>query len=193
MGAKGEKKKELILNTARDLFIKYGFRNVTMKDIVEKCEISRGGLYLYFQSTSEIFEEILKDEPYFTCRNLRKIAKKDSSISEILGSYLEEQKREILTLYDLKYAKYEYYMSGASKGSENILRIRFDEEADALSDLIKEGIDRGEFVNDDSMIAAKNILYVCEGLKIASLTSVVSEETVNEQLSYMWGGLLPYK
>ncbi len=74
MGAKGEKKKELILNTAKDLFIKNGFKDVTMKDIVEECEISRGGLYLYFQSTAEFFEEILRAEPYFACKNLRRIA-----------------------------------------------------------------------------------------------------------------------
>ena len=191
MGAKGEKKKELILNTARFLFAEKGFKNVTMKDIVEACDISRGGLYLYFQSTSEIFEDILKNEACFTCRNLRKIATEDQTISDILGSYLEEQKREILEKDGLTFAKYEYYTSAGKENADNLLKKRFEEEADSLSMLIKEGIEKGEFVNDDSNIAARNILYVCEGLKLAALTMEVSEETVNEQLSYMWGGLLP--
>ena len=30
-----------------------------MKDIVEACDISRGGLYLYFENTSQIFMEVL--------------------------------------------------------------------------------------------------------------------------------------
>ncbi len=191
MGAKGEKKKELILNTSRELFSRYGFKGVTMKDIVEACGISRGGLYLYFQSTAEIFEEILKNEPYFACRNLRKIADKDSSISDILGMYLEEQKREILNPDNISFAKYEYYMSERLFVKQNFLKERFDDEVRDLSKLIEEGKQNGEFVNDDSLIAAKNILYVCEGLKLAALTTGITEETVNEQLSYMWGGLLP--
>ncbi|WP_442950377.1 helix-turn-helix domain-containing protein [Paenibacillus sp. DMB20] len=33
-----------------------------MKDIVEECGISRGGLYKYFGSTREIFEELLSGQ-----------------------------------------------------------------------------------------------------------------------------------
>ena len=39
-----------------------GYKQVTMKDIVDACGISRGGLYLYFQNTGEVFEEVLKLE-----------------------------------------------------------------------------------------------------------------------------------
>ena len=46
MGAKSEQKKAYILEVAKEVFIEKGFRTVTMKDIVEACEISRGGLYL---------------------------------------------------------------------------------------------------------------------------------------------------
>ena len=52
MSEKSEQKKKLILETARKVFVEKGYKLVTMKDIVEACEISRGGLYLYFQSTS---------------------------------------------------------------------------------------------------------------------------------------------
>ena len=62
MGEKSEQKREYILKKAREVFAKKGFRDVTMKDIVEACEISRGGLYLYFGSTEEIFKEILKQD-----------------------------------------------------------------------------------------------------------------------------------
>ena len=33
-----------------------------MKDIVEACGISRGGLYLYFANTKELFEALLEEE-----------------------------------------------------------------------------------------------------------------------------------
>ena len=57
MSEKSVQKKKYIIETARNVFMEKGFKAVTMKDIVEACEISRGGLYLYFQNTGELFEE----------------------------------------------------------------------------------------------------------------------------------------
>ena len=51
MGEKSVQKKQYILETARKVFATKGYKDVTMKDIVEACEISRGGLYLYFENT----------------------------------------------------------------------------------------------------------------------------------------------
>ena len=39
-----------------------------MKDIVEACEISRGGLYLYFGSTAEIFLEVCGSPAVFAVK-----------------------------------------------------------------------------------------------------------------------------
>jgi len=60
MGEKSLQKKQFILETARNVFMDKGYKEVTMKDIVDACGISRGGLYLYFDSTKEIFLEVLK-------------------------------------------------------------------------------------------------------------------------------------
>ena len=40
MGRIAEKKKELILERAKKVFLEKGFANVTMKDIIEACGIS---------------------------------------------------------------------------------------------------------------------------------------------------------
>ena len=55
MGEKSLQKKKYILETARKVFMEKGYKKVTMKDIVEACDISRGGLYLYFEITSQLF------------------------------------------------------------------------------------------------------------------------------------------
>ena len=62
MGEKSVQKKRYIVEKARDVFMEKGFKKVTMQDIVEACNISRGGLYLYFESTSQIFMEVLRME-----------------------------------------------------------------------------------------------------------------------------------
>ncbi|REF28010.1 TetR family transcriptional regulator [Xenorhabdus cabanillasii] len=52
---KAQKKHQYILEQAYKVFIKKGYSQVTMTDIITECEISRGGVYRYFQSTKDIF------------------------------------------------------------------------------------------------------------------------------------------
>ena len=60
MGEKSVHKRALIVEAARRVFVEKGFRAVTMKDIVDACGISRGGLYLYFNNTAEVFQAVLE-------------------------------------------------------------------------------------------------------------------------------------
>ena len=59
MGDKSAQKKKFIVETARQVFKKKGFKEVTMKDIVEACDISRGGLYLYFKIPKKFLRRCL--------------------------------------------------------------------------------------------------------------------------------------
>ena len=60
MSTKGEKTKEFILDTSYGLFAEKGFKQVTMKDVCDATDMSRGGLYSHFSSTSQIFEALLE-------------------------------------------------------------------------------------------------------------------------------------
>ena len=62
MSEKTEQKRQLILDSARNVFAAKGYKAVTMKDIVEASNISRGGLYLYFSSVEEAFLAVLDME-----------------------------------------------------------------------------------------------------------------------------------
>ena len=66
MAKKSLEKRNLILERAEQVFSKKGFSAVTMKDIIDACNISRGGIYLYFNSTDEIFMEVIKSH-HQTC------------------------------------------------------------------------------------------------------------------------------
>ena len=59
MGNKGNRTKELICAEAYKLFAEKGFKDVTMKDICERTGLSRGGLYRHYDSTEQIFLEII--------------------------------------------------------------------------------------------------------------------------------------
>ena len=191
MGEKSVQKKKYILETAHKVFVEKGFRNVTMKDVVDACEISRGGLYLYFSSTEEIFLELIRMESQETDDVFAGSISAVASAAEILAVFLKEQKREILRAKKtLSVATYEYFFANNVSRKDNFLKKQFDEAVILLEKLINTGIENGEFYEVDARIAAKNIMYVLEGLKIASLTMGVSGETIDKELLILVQGLV---
>ena len=56
--------------------------------------------------------------------------------------------------------------------------------------LIEAGMENGEFYCEDAKGAARNIMYVLEGLKIASQTRGITEETVDREILYIMQGLI---
>lgn len=95
MGEKSLQKKQYILETARKVFVEKGYKNVTMKDIVEACNISRGGLYLYFSSTEELLLAVLQQEAEEIDDIFTETIAEEDSAADILTLFLKEQKKEL--------------------------------------------------------------------------------------------------
>lgn len=190
MGDKSEQKRNFILETARKVFIEKGFKNVTMKDIVEACEISRGGLYLYFGSTAEIFLEVLKLEASEADDVFSNHIPEDATAADILALFLKEQKRELLRKKNnLTMATYEFYFAQEIPRKDNILKKQFDSAVKIIQKLIEAGVESGEFYCEDSLGTARNIMFVLEGLKISSQTIGITQEAVDRELLYILKGL----
>ena len=51
--------KEDILITARELFNEYGYKNISMRDIAKKLNISVGNLTYYFKKKEDLIEEVV--------------------------------------------------------------------------------------------------------------------------------------
>jgi len=51
-------KREKVLTAALDVFLRYGYKRVTMNDIATAAGISRPALYLVFESKEEIFKGV---------------------------------------------------------------------------------------------------------------------------------------
>ena len=96
MGERSLQKKQFILEKAKEVFVEKGFRSVTMKDIVDACEISRGGLYLYYGDTEQIFLEVLAADSEKTEDVFEENVGEDATAAEILAVFLKEQKKNLI-------------------------------------------------------------------------------------------------
>lgn len=191
MSDKSVQKKKYIVETARGIFMEKGYKEVTMKDIVEACQISRGGLYLYFSSTRELFEEVLRMEQEDTDDVFSQSITEEATPADILALFFKEQKRELLNKKpSLGKAVYEYFFANRIPARENLLKKQFDAAVYVLEGLITAGIESEEFYCADPRGYARNIMYVLEGLKIAAHTRGVSEAAVDREIMFVMQGLL---
>ena len=195
MGEKSSRKRQMIIERARGVFAKKGYKAVTMKDIVEACEISRGGLYLYFSSTKEIFEAVLAaenaeedDEDQALTRAIRK----DSSASDMLAIFIKAQKKEVFRKRNnLTVASYEYFSEITGTGSrEGDLKSRFDTAVMILERLINDGVESGEFICYEPAGWARNLMYVIEGMKVSTHTMGVTEAMFDREMLYVLSNLV---
>ena len=60
MPAKGQKRKQQIIDTAKEMFIKNGFQSTHIGQVCEKLNIARGTVYQYFGNKREILYAVLE-------------------------------------------------------------------------------------------------------------------------------------
>ena len=186
MGEKSVQKKQYIIETAKKVFMEKGYKNVTMKDIVEACDISRGGLYLYFESTAAIFEEVLKMESEEQDDVFEGNVTQETPVTDILLMFLKEQKKELLLhKNDLAIAEYEFYFENYKNKElrEAYPKKKFDQAVETLTSLVEEGIRDGEFYEVDAQWVARHIMFLIEGMKVSSQTMGITEEMVDREFA----------
>ncbi len=190
MGEKSANKRLMILEKARDIFSKQGYSRTTMNDVVSACEISRGGVYLYFDNIKDLFEAVMNYE-YDNQEDLSEKIPEDASFADVLALIVKEKKKEILgKKNNLSTAIYEYYFENKIAGKKNLLKNDFDSTLYVLEQVVQGGIDAGEFYDIDAHRAASNLMYVFEGLKISARTRSISESVVDEEIMYVMQGII---
>lgn len=188
MSEKSIQKKQYIVEKARKVFCERGFKDVTMKDIVESCEISRGGLYLYFKDTREVFEAVLAAEQEDAMEVLKN--KNQESPADVLLSFLELKKEEILKKKDnLSVAVFEYQFAQRAAKKEASIKKQYQDQVKALENLIQDGIRKKWMVCDNAQAAARNIVYAMEGLRVNACICGVQADVVDQEINCLMGSV----
>lgn len=186
MSEKTDQKRQLIVESAAGIFSEKGYKTVTMKDIVEASDISRGGLYLYFSCVEDVFLAVLDMKEKAAEEEFSPDALANASGGEILLWFLKTQKKEILKKKDsLLMAKYEYAFSCKEKRQTAFLKKEMDKAVLVLQNILERGTENGEFACFDPKNEAKDMMYAIEGMKLMSLTTGISEKRVDSEFLHM--------
>lgn len=191
MGKKGEETKQLIREKACFLFSQKGFKDVTMKDICMETGLSRGGLYRHYDSTQQIFMEILN---YFMNEQDNQIFEKIKQgypAHEILDEILERYKKEMLdSSGSLSIAILEFYSENQPSDNDNVLFEQYLYSKDMWSYFISYGVNRGEFNNVNSEEIIDLIIFSYQGVRMFSTIMPIDEQIPNRIINHIKKALL---
>ena len=177
MGKKGEDTKKLIRERAAYLFAQKGFKNVTMKDICAATDLSRGGLYRHYDSTRQIFLEIIEALMGAQDNELTEKMNAGLPASQILNEILERYRKEMLdNAASLSVAIYEFFSENYSNGQDNLLLKQYQYSVDMWNEFLSYGIKRGEFKTVDCKEVIDIILFSYQGVRMYSTIIPIDEQ-----------------
>lgn len=180
--SKSAEKRELILKGAKNVFIRKGFSRVTMKDIIEECAISRGGLYLYFSSTDEIFVEVVKRHNSKKLDEMKESIEKSQDFDRLIDDFFAEQKERLLHMeQSLFAAMLEFCFGHKNTSNRDFYREQFHNTKVIILEMLTFGERQHAFASDDVDRLADSILFLIEGLRSLAVTSPISAELVEKQ------------
>ncbi|GGG63049.1 TetR family transcriptional regulator [Paenibacillus radicis (ex Gao et al. 2016)] len=143
-----EQRRQEILEAAKRVFVLKGYEPATLKDIVEETGMSRGWIYLYFQTKEEIFEALLQQSDLYHEQYLEELLARHSSVWDVLMViYSPQQMEPLISVKDSFLPPfYEYFLTGwRDAARRKTLTARYEAGIARLAKLLQLGIDRGEF------------------------------------------------
>jgi len=159
-----------IVDVARKIFTRYGFRKTTMEEIAAASRKGKSSIYYYFPGKEEIFKAVVEKEAGELQARLDKTIQLDASPLEKLKAYIFFRLHHVRTVENFYSALNEDSLSHL----DFILEIRrnFDlEELKLVQGILEEGMQDGSFQLSSSEIGAIAISTMMKGLELPLLLS----------------------
>lgn len=180
-------KEEIILAKASEVFAEEGFLQVTMQRIIDACQISRGGLYLYFHSVDELFVEVIRSRSVHQFDLVREQLRSNPDFHFVFAEYLAEHKQRLLVLAaggpSLIRAMYEYSFTHQSEEDRHLKQKQVNATRGTVQSLLDLGADQGVLPKEKVRLLAEELMLIIEGLNVLALTGELQERQIDRQFA----------
>lgn len=184
-----------ILNVAFDLFMRSNFKEVTIKDIVQRTGMSQGAFFHYFKTKEQLFEEIIDGITASATEVYSKLRRDslynfyhdyvDWFIGNVYGQYQgKEEGAQGLNYISLFFDALKH----APGFRERLLEVQHV-ELKAWKDMIDIARKTGEIKSamDDELIA-KVFVYSSDGVSMRNIFMQGSADDAKKLLLALWDG-----
>lgn len=154
-----EDTRDKILESAIKLFSKNNYHAVSMTEIANGADISKGTLYWYFDSKEELFREIAVNGMDYFYQLFEEIVQKKSSSDEKIRALIEcvvETLVEHLDLLDVLRNNVELI----SVDFKDVIEAKHQKNIEVVTKIVEQGIDEGLIKSESPADISAMILSV---------------------------------
>ena len=158
-----ESKRNNILKAARKLFFDKGFKAVTVDSIAAKAGVSKGSIYLYFDSKEEIYAQVLIADNIEHHKDLLYLSSKEAPAEELLREYSERYVNNFLHDNELfrilmTFMLQTEQMNLTPQQNAELIRTTND-NIKFVSGILQKGIDAGDFLPTIDVRQTQNAIW----------------------------------
>ncbi len=158
-----ENRKQAILKAARKLFFEKGFKAVTVDNIAQKAELSKGSVYLYFKSKEEIYTHILLNDIDKFHRKINDLLQFEEQASDTLkrlaNIYIDFflNEKELFRIFMAFMLNTD--QMNLPDGLHNSAVNMTNKTVTIFEKIFQDGIDKGEFPRSTNLRQSRNALW----------------------------------
>lgn len=166
MLTKAERTKQFILETAAPLYNEKGISGVSIDDVLEATKLTKGCIYGHFQGKDDLSEQVIEYSLNSMTEKVAATVLKQTTAKGKINAFIDFYKNPIDTyiaggcpIFNTAVEADDNFPAIKQKVAKKLL-----EGQQALSDIIKQGIDDGEFSQQlDSQRFAFKLVAAIEG------------------------------
>ena len=175
--------KEAIVNVARHIFSRFGFKKTTMDEIAIASHKGKSSIYYYFASKEEIFQAVVEKEAEILKQELIKANNETDSPEQKLKMHVLIRMRTMEKLANFYSAIKDDYL-GHLDFIEKIRKKYDQEEIQMMESILVEGVKNGIFEIEDTALAAIAIVTAMKGMEIPLFWGV-EEKDIESRLDHL--------
>ena len=154
-----------IINAARKVFAQYGYRKTTLDDIASSIGRTKSSLYYYFRSKEEVFLAVIdRDAQQIRNKTIEAVRQASSARNKFVvhfrSIFIFSNEAKLYYSF-LKEEWYDIY------SFVNTLKEKYHNEAIvSILDILREGVESGEFEIDNIEETAEVIFHIINPLNL---------------------------
>lgn len=186
-----------ILNSAQELFHKYGLKKTTMEDIAKHISKGKSTLYYYFSSKEDIFDAVIQKESDELFTETKSAIDAEDSAIDKLKIYCVTKVKKLHSLSNLSNrVKLEMLEIVKNSSCKAVMRDFEKREKEVIVDILNYGISTGEFnvkIKNSVDVVALMIFSILRGFLFDTHSYHIKmnkvEECICEVIDFLLNGI----
>lgn len=179
--------KERIIIVARDLFDKYGYNGVSMRDIADELKISVGNLTYHYKKKEDLIESVVmeKHKNYIKAKPPKNLEELDDLFNRILDNQREN------SYYFKHYNQLAQISSNIYNAQLNVIKDLHEALSDGFLNLQKSNLMINEDIPGLLNSVIQSIITVCV-YRLPNIISFEEESDYDSAINCLWSIVYMY-